>query len=253
MNLSAYQKRYILPSIFQAFPTVIAAQSTRLGGVSAAPYTSLNLGLHTNDQLQSVQQNRALFFSDLGFTEAATAGGFQVHQDQIKIVDKPGQVTGYDAFITQQKGILLSVTIADCTPILLYDPTQKVIAAIHAGWKGTRDHIVDKTLQKMIHTFGTMASDCYAYIGACIDECTFEVDADVADHFATDYKRWDAKLNKYFVDLKQANKDQLLLHGIPAGQIEISPYSTVSHNQYFFSHRKEQGQTGRMLAVIGIK
>ena len=155
--------------------------------------------------------------------------------------------------ICKEKNILLTVTVADCTPILLYDQKQKAIAAIHAGWRGTVDKIVMKVLKQMKASFGTLAKDCFAFIGTCIDECSFEVDADVADHFEVTVKRWDEQKGKFFINLKKENQLQLIRAGLSLEQIEISPYSTVLNNQDYFSYRKEKGTTGRMLAVIGMK
>ena len=101
--------------------------------------------------------------------------------------------------------------------------------------------------------FGTQASDCFAYVGTCIDECSFEVGNEVAEHFADSFKRFDAAKQKYFVDLKSANQAQLLAFGISADQIEVSPYSTIEHHEDYFSHRLQKGITGRMMAVIGLK
>lgn len=242
---------YLQPGIFDAFPELITAQSTRLGGSSPSPYESQNLGLYTKDGPEAIQKNRCEFFSTLGFKEAQTAGMHQVHGDQVFIVEKGGQYEGYDALITQQTNVLLTVTTADCTPILLYAPQQQVCAAIHAGWRGTVAQIAQKTLQDMQAYFAIRPADCYAYIGPCIDECSFEVDADVAGHFAGRFKRWDEDKGKFFIDLKAANRDQLLTAGLSPKNIEVSPYSTYTNNDLFFSYRKEGGRTGRMLTVIG--
>ena len=104
----------------------------------------------------------------------------------------------------------------------------------------------------MNEQYGTKPINCLAYIGACIAECDFEVYADVADHFAEAYKRWDEGKGKYFVNLKGTNKALLMNKGLRAEHIEVSPYSTVSDNHLFFSHRKEKGKTGRALAVISM-
>ena len=97
-----------------------------------------------------------------------------------------------------------------------------------------------------------MPGHCIAFIGTCIDECSYEVHADVADYFQEAFKRWDSEKQKFFLDLKKANQYQLLEAGVPEQHIEISPYSTVIHNARFFSYRKENGKTGRMLNVIGL-
>jgi hypothetical protein len=243
----------IKPSIFHEFENLAVGQSTRHGGVSTAPYASLNLGLYTQDGDAEVMENRRRFFAALGFEESQTAGSHQVHGDEINLVETPGQVKAYDALITNKKGILLTATIADCVPVLIYDPINEACAAIHAGWKGTRAKIVSKTLSKMTKEFGTKAENCYAYIGACISECSFEVDEDVAQFFDSDYKRWDEEKQKFFIDLKACNRSYLLALGVPTQQIETSPYCTVLQNEHFFSYRAEKGKTGRMLAAIGIK
>ncbi|MCB0627330.1 MAG: laccase domain-containing protein, partial [Saprospiraceae bacterium] len=119
------------------------------------------------------------------------------------------------------------------------------------GWRGTVARIVAKTLAEMSATFGTDPRDCLAYVGTCIDECEFEVGPEVAEQFDPAFVRWDELRAKHFVDLKAANRAQLLDAGLPALQIEVSPYCTVQHNADYFSYRAEQGRTGRMLALIG--
>lgn len=104
----------------------------------------------------------------------------------------------------------------------------------------------------MQQQFGTKAEECYAYVGTCIDECAFEVGPEVAEQFDTAFKRADAGSDKSFVDLKAANAHLLVTAGIPERKLEVSSFSTVLHNDTYFSYRAEQGQTGRMLAVIGL-
>ena len=242
-----------IPSIFSPFNHLIAAESTRLGGVSSPPFSSLNLGINTQDSFENVQGNRAIFFQQLGIEETQFASSFQVHGAEVQIVEKGGRTEGYDALVTNQPNVFVGVTVADCTPILIFDSKQLAVGAIHAGWRGTVAEIVRKTLTTMAETYGTQAKDCFAYVGTCIDECSFEVGEEVAEQFEAEFKRFDTGLNKYFVDLKRANAAQLVAFGIPKNQIEISSFSTITHNDTFFSYRLEKGQTGRMLAVIGRK
>lgn len=244
---------YIQPSIFEKYKGVQAAQSTRHGGCSTGYFSTLNLSLYTKDLKEDIMENRRRFFTALGFEEENVAGGYQVHGDKVQIVEEPGQTEGYDAFITNKKGLLLTATIADCVPILIYDQNNQAVAAIHAGWKGTVARIVAKTLDEMAIAYGTTSSDCLAYIGTCIDFCSFEVDEDVAQHFGNSFKEWKAEQGKYYVDLKAANTAILIEKGLPENQIEVSPYCTVVHRNHFFSHRAEKGLTGRMLAAIGIQ
>lgn len=244
---------YVKPAVFQPFATVVAAESTRQGGVSAEPFASLNLSFSVGDEAEAVSENRRRFFSDLGFTEQQLASSHQVHGCQILPVRQPGRFDGYDALICNQRQILLAVSIADCVPVLIFDQKNEAIAAVHAGWRGTSLRIVETTLQVMSRQFGTRATDCFAYVGTCIEGCDYAVGEEVAVHFPEDFKIWDASLQRFLLDLKKANFAQLSAFGIPQNQIEISPFSTVSQFDRYFSHRKSGGKTGRMLAVIGLK
>ena len=245
-------KTHRLVNSFARFSNVIAAESLRQGGFSPAPFQSLNLGLHTDDQDLLVSKNRHHFFSKLGISPEQVAGAHQIHGNDILIVSEPGQYQGYDGLITQQKNLFLTITIADCLPVLLYDSRREIIGAVHAGWRGTVAQIAGKCLEMMSSMLGSQAKDCHAWLGTCIDECSFEVDQDVADHFASDFKRWDEEKKKFFIDLQKTNQQQLIGRGIPKDQISSSPYSTVLNNKDYFSYRKEQGQCGRMLTVIGM-
>ncbi len=240
------------PAIFRGFTGVTAAGSTRLGGVSEGSYASLNLGLSTGDRHEAVMENRKIFFDALGIEEGQVASAYQVHGDGILQVHAPCREEGFDALITDVPGIFLTVTVADCTPILVLDPVRPAVAAVHAGWRGTVLGILQKTILRMQEVFGTNPQDCRAFIGACIDACSYEVDNDVAQHFDATYAHWSPELQKFLLDLKAANQAQLLKVGLLAENVEISPFSTVLNNDLFFSYRKEKGITGRMLNGIGL-
>ncbi|UFH54317.1 peptidoglycan editing factor PgeF [Spirosoma sp. KNUC1025] len=242
-----------IPAIFSIFSNLIAAESTRHGGVSPIPFASLNLGINTSDDPANVDENRRRFFAAIGAADGTFASAHQVHGMDILYTTEPGRFNGYDALITNQPGLLIGVTVADCVPILIYDHANKAVAAIHAGWRGTVGAIVTKTLTRMHQQFGTTPAQCYAYVGTCIDECSFEVGPEVADQFDATFKREDTQTGKAYIDLKKANAQFLLDFGIPEAQIERSPFSTVLNNSTYFSYRAEHGQTGRMLAVIAIK
>ncbi|TLV01581.1 peptidoglycan editing factor PgeF [Dyadobacter luticola] len=248
--MPATKPMYRKPAIFADFAELIAAESTRHGGVSPAPFQSLNLG-GSQDTPENVLENNLKFFAALIVPFEKVAKSHQVHGSEIMIVNEPGRFEGYDALITNVPGVQLAVTVADCTPILIYDPVTGAVAAIHAGWRGTVSEIVFKTVQLMIETYGTQPADCVAYVGTCIDECSFEVGEDVSQHFNAEYKRWDETRGKFFVDLKKANQDLLLRAGLLPASIEISEFSTVLNNEDYFSYRHEKGVTGRLLATIG--
>jgi YfiH family protein len=240
-----------MPEKFAALSGLLAGESTRHGGVSAGPYASLNLGKSTADDPAHVAENRRRFFAALGARPEQLAWAGQVHGDQIRHADEPGGEVGYDALVTDTPGVLVGVTVADCTPILIADLRHRAVAAVHAGWRGTAAGLVAKTLVSMERRFGTRGGDCVAYVGTCIDEASFEVGPEVAEHFTPAFRRLDAARGKWLVDLKAANAAQLEAFGIPPAQIEISPYSTVLHRADYFSHRADGGVTGRMLAVVG--
>ena len=251
MSTVSPQQRYYRPHLADRLSGLVLAQSTRHGGVSEPPYASLNLSLHTDDTTAAVLENRRRLCEALHIAPERLCGGHQVHGDQVKQVTVPGYWQGYDAFITDQPDLYLSVSVADCTPVLIVDPVRRAVGAAHAGWRGTVAHIARSTVTAMQTAYGTDPADCYAYIGTCIDECSYAVDADVADHFPGAHKRWDDNQQKYFIDLKATNRQALLRVGLPEDHIEVSPYCTFVQNKDYFSHRFERGTTGRGLAVVG--
>jgi YfiH family protein len=214
--------------------------------VSSQAYQSLNLGVHTDDDPEAITQNLSLFCADLGISPESLARSYQVHGAEIWQTNLPGYQSGYDAIISETPGIIAGVGIADCCPILLANPVRRVAAAIHAGWKGTVAQIVHKTASTLIAA-GSNPADILAYIGPCISLDRFEVGDEVAAKFEHKEKRGE----RWHVDLKATNAAQLQRLGIT--QIEISDYCTVEHKDVFFSHRREKGITGRMLAVIGFR
>jgi polyphenol oxidase len=240
------------PAIFQHVPGLVAAESTRHGGISTGPYGSNNLGINTDDVPEHVAENRRRWLATWGQTEATLASSYQVHGTEVFVATEGGRNTGYDALITNVPGLLVGVTVADCTPILVCDQRTQAVAAIHAGWRGTVGGIVLKTLQAMQRTYGTRPADCLAYVGTCIDAANFEVGPEVAVQFAGEHKTVDPITRKALVDLKEANATQLRSFGLTDSQLELSPYSTITHNTDYYSHRLEKGVTGRMLAVIGV-
>jgi len=240
------------PKIFQG-QEVAAAESTRLGGVSPAPYESLNLGWHTDDAADNVRENRRRFLAALPASPEAVAESFQVHGKEVLHARQPGKAHGYDALISQEMGLVVGVSVADCCPILIYDARQRAIAAVHAGWRGTAAQIVTQTMEQMQRTFGTQPLDCLAYVGTCISQANYEVDGQVASQFEKAYKKPGAAAGKWMLDLKAANRGQLLAAGVPAEQIEVSPFCTWDDNGRYFSHRREQGAAGRFMAVIALK
>ncbi|MDX2130117.1 MAG: peptidoglycan editing factor PgeF [Chloroherpetonaceae bacterium] len=243
----------IRPEIFHPYLNLIAAQSTREGGISPVPYDSLNLGNSTNDNPENVDQNRHRFFSHLGYRLSQVALSRQIHGSSILKVEMPGIYDGFDALMTNQTGILIGVSIADCAPILLHDPKKQVIAAVHAGWRGAKDKILSKTIIALHAQYGSNPADILMFIGACIGSEKFEVGEEVAEAFDPLFSRESKIQGKFLLDLKSALAKEAEENGVKRDKVEISTECTASSPDRFFSHRKSGGITGRMLAVIGLK
>jgi polyphenol oxidase len=245
------------------FPQVEHFVSMRTGGVSESPYNSLNLALHVRDDKKAVLANRRRIAKVLKRKPSAFVYLKQTHGEKIKIIrgkdcgkgakEYSDGIYGVDAIITKAANIFLIVQVADCVPILLFDPKGEVIAAVHAGWQGTMKEIVKRTVEKMAMEFDCDPKELIAGIGPSIGPCCFEVKEDVFYLANIIYSaREDVVIqrgNKTFIDLWQANKLQLLRAGLPESNIEVSRVCTSCNTDKYFSVRKE-GQTGRFEAGI---
>ena len=243
---------YIAPTLFESIPGIAAGFSTRHGGVSDQPFTSLNLGLSTNDEKGNVLENRKRLFESVGFSVDALAITGQVHGDKVLEVNAPGSYVGYDGLITRSKGLLLCLSAADCASVLLVDTENKIVGACHSGWRGTVANITGKTVS-MMADLGARPSSMYAYVSPCISKTNFEVGWEVADQFDEAYLYRVSGKEKPHIDLKAAIKDQIISAGIDANRVEISPFCTVGEKNHFFSYRAEQGKTGRMMGFVGMR
>jgi YfiH family protein len=272
------------------FPWLVHGFSTRTGGFSRVyGDRSLNLGFTKDDSKAAVERNRAAFLGELDAAKDTHSrlGPLitlrQIHSDIIHFVDSPSesQPAG-DGLITAVPGLLLGIQTADCLPIILVDPKQRAIGVFHAGWRGTVKRIIEKGVGEMHRHFGSRPSDLKAAIGPGIHGCCYEVGAVVREKFESQFS-YAAKLfreveerdpvrdkypmlfltarppghsilpKKMFLDLVEANRQQLLAAGVPAKSIEASPPCTNCHPDLLFSYRAEKGKTGRMMAVVGIR
>ncbi|MBI2427641.1 MAG: polyphenol oxidase family protein [Ignavibacteriales bacterium] len=153
--------------------------------------------------------------------------------------------------MTDAKNTFLAVSIADCTPIMLYDPDKNVIAGIHAGWRGTSKSIVGNAVQLMKQNYSVVPANIVAFIGPSAGVCCYEVGNEVAELFPNDC--WTEKGNgKFMLNVKKVNMLQLLANGVQESHIEVHPDCSI-HNQQYHSFRRDGKNSGRMLAVIGIK
>ncbi len=245
---------------FKKYDSLLHAVSTKH---QKKPY-AFSLALHTGEDAKSIIANRKTLAkqlessSPLQFTVA-----HQTHSDHIKIIDKAlthgwerssDAIEDCDALITNVPHVVLTILTADCVPILLYDPVHNVVAAVHAGWKGSKAQIAKKTVKKMVQTFSSNPTDIKAGIAPSIGVCCYEVGEEVAKHFfdiphACKHK----KEKKYMLDLPYINKQQLLNAGLKEEHIEMSHVCTACNVEHYFSYRKEQGCSGRFMSMIGLK
>ncbi|OGQ36639.1 MAG: hypothetical protein A3F16_00965 [Deltaproteobacteria bacterium RIFCSPHIGHO2_12_FULL_43_9] len=170
----------------------------------------------------------------------------QQHGCDIKIInDVERPLPRVDALITNVRGVALGVRTADCVPILIYDPQNRVIAAVHAGWRGGAEHVAGKTVDLMKHSFNTKAPDCIVAIGPAIGECCFEVGQEVIDKFPSSSVAGGTHL-----DLPAAIVTELTDTGIKRDNIDWLNICTSCEKGLCFSHRRDKGMTGRHLAMI---
>jgi YfiH family protein len=253
---------------------------------------STRIGLTRWDTPATVAANRAKLLGAMGVAKMPLATLRQVHSDVAHVVcnfwerqspDWRLPVATGDAAVTRLPGVLLSVQVADCVPILLADTKRRVVAAVHAGWRGTLARIAAKTLGRMQQEFGTRPQDVVAALGPAIGRCCYQVGPEVAQQFAAQFpaaadwfdgpfarlaegedQNWLPWLTmmppghlpepeRVHLDLRAANRFQLLEAGVPAKHIAVSALCTRCRADLFFSYRREGAGTGRLLALIGIR
>jgi hypothetical protein len=291
-RLRKQSKINILPAaLLSKVPWLVHGFSTRAGGSSRAYGTNaLNLGFTKEDFKARVERNRISFLRELGVASARNGSNpwplvtlRQIHSDIIHLIDSPprSMLTG-DGIITTTPGLLLGIQTADCLPLILVDTKQRAVGVFHAGWRGTIKRIAEKGVGEMHRCFGSSPRDLKAAIGPGIHGCCYEVGEEVRAQFESQFA-YAAKLfreieepdpvrekypmlfltarapghsilpKKIFLDLVEANRQQLLAVGVPAKSIEGSPLCTACRTDLLFSYRAEKGTTGRMMAVAGIR
>jgi hypothetical protein len=263
--------RFFQAEILRKIPWLVHGFSTRIG-------------MDRWDTPAAVAANRQKLLGALGAAKMPLATLRQVHSDVAHVIcslsnDSPAG----DSAITQEPGVLVSVQTADCVPILLVDTKRRVVAAVHAGWRGTLARIAVKTLGRMQQEFGTRAQDVVAAIGPAIGGCCYEIGPEVTRSFASQFAAAAEWFNGQFapqaegeqqhwlpwltmmppghqpeperarLDLRAANRWQLVDAGVPAKNIAVSTLCTKCRGDLFFSYRREGSGTGRLLAVIGIR
>jgi YfiH family protein len=209
----------------------------------------MNLSFMVGDDPLNVRKNREIFFGALGIPPGQVAVPGQVHGTTVRRVVGPGDYPETDALITSERGLFLCISVADCVPILLFDPLHNAVGAVHAGWRGTASAILVAAVEAMHAEFGTLPAGLIASIGPSASACCYTVGADVASRFPTSFVREEG--GESFVDLKGVNRGLLLEAGLLPGNVELSPYCTISDSSLFHSYRRDGAKSGRMMGVIG--
>lgn len=178
----------------------------------------------------------------------------QVHSDKVFIYKRETEAEAdrpkADALVTGVPGALVAVRTADCVPIVLIDAGKRVVAVVHAGWRGSAKGITKRAVERMCDEFGCRPADLVAAIGPGIQRCCFEVSAEVADQFDEQHVSFQQKPH---VDLEGANRAQLIEGGLPPQSIYSAQQCTYCDAQQFFSYRREGENAGRMLGFVGIR
>lgn len=229
--------------------------TTREGGTSI--YGN-NLAYHVNDDETDVKNNHKRLANNLHYSQNNLVHMSQVHGDKIVIIDKEfthQNIPICDALITKEKETPLMVMVADCVPILLYDPVEKVIAVIHAGRAGVFSRIVPKTIQKMQKELSCNTKNILISIGPCIHQDCYEVGKEIVQEskeYSYNYAIKEEK-GRYYLDLLSIIYKQLNDLNIMDKNLETLPYCTACNTDKFYSYRAEQNSCGRFAGVIMLK
>ena len=226
--------------------------STRSGGFSSPPYDSLNLGFHVGDEPEVVLKNRKKFASALGVPLESFTFAEQVHDGRVVVVGeelkgrgafgRDTAVKAADAMVTDVPGVCLTVLVADCVPLLFYHPEKKVVGVAHAGWRGTARLIAQSVLRVFVERFGCSPEGILVGLGPSIGPCCYEVGPDVASLFDGRFLKF--RGGKTYLDLREANRAQLMEMGVPEGKVEVAEICTCCNHKFFFSARHSP-RTGR--------
>jgi YfiH family protein len=241
---------------------VFHAVTTRLGGFSSAELAEMNLSFAAGEPKEKVMQNRILLAEAFQIPVTNLLFPAQTHSSNLQVVNAETEVDSLkqtDALITAEKNLAVAVLVADCVPLLLYDPQHSVVAAVHAGWRGTVQQIVKKTIAKMVEVFGCDPKSILVGIGPSISTKNYEVGPEVLDLVRKNLKHSEqvisnGKKGKGFLDVPKSNYHQLLESGVLEKNIELADICTFDNPAEFYSSRFASGKVfGRFAGVIGLR
>lgn len=240
----------INPYIFKQFPEITFGFSTKVGLQRNKPYY-FNMSYSVEDDPKNVTENRESFFKKLGLNTESVAYQKQVHGDYISFVEEGGECGKSDAIISTSSNLGLAVSTADCCAIFIYDPLNKVIAGVHAGWRGTSKEILLKVLQTLSNEFDSAPGDLICYLSPSISATNYEVGVEVAEQFDLNYLK--QKNGKYLLDIPKINEDILLNYGVIPQNIQLSNLCSYEYSSILHSYRRDGKKSGRALGVIAMR
>jgi len=231
---------------------------TRLGGRSAAPYASLNVGHTVGDDNDAVEANHALIYGALGVEPRRVVTAHQVHGHHVAVVsgaEGGSVVPATDGLVTDEPGLTLMMRYADCLPVLLYDERRRAVGLAHAGWRGTMEDVAGHTVRAMQAAFGSDPADLAAALGPGIGPCCYQVGEEVIQAASAAFPASAGLVrrqedNSFHFDLIGANRWQLRRAGVE--RCEAAPFCTSCDVREFYSHRAEAGRTGRFAVLLGL-
>jgi len=237
---------------------VFHAFLTRLGGVSAPPFATLNLGHTVGDDLTAVEENHRRAFAALGLRRAQVVSPYQVHGTHVRPVFRVhgGSVQpAADGLLTTTPGVALLLRFADCVPLLLFDPVRRAVGLVHAGWRGAAGNIAAAAVRAFTRYAGSHPEDVWAGIGPAIGPCCYGVEPEIEAAIARSVPATAEVIQKrdgvLYLDLPGLVRAQLAAAGVQ--QIEMAHLCTACHTEEWFSHRAEHGRTGRFGALIMLR
>lgn len=247
----------LTPKIFG--DEVVAFVTMKNRGFKGGKIEGLNLGINTKEDEQTIIANRKVLDDELSGFDVVCAN--QVHKDEIYIAtdDDRGKgwleprsaIAGVDGFVTNKRGLMLTLFLADCVGVLIYDPKKKAIASIHSGWRGTKLGIVNKGVRILGEIYGSEPKDLKVYITPSIRSCCYVVKEDVKREFERYPFAFDERSEGYGLDLASIIVVELLKKGVLERNIELSNLCTCCQKE-LYSYRREGERSGRMVAMIGL-
>jgi len=244
--------------------SVRAFSTTRNGGISEGSYSSFNINNYNGDSLEHVLENRRLLCEYLSIDDDHLILPNQTHTNNVVNLSEDffhwsytiqqSYLKNVDAIITSEKKVCIGISTVDCVPLLFYDKSKSVIAAVHAGWRGTVNKIVLKTIDKLYQDYGCNSEDIVVEMGPSISQKAFEVDSVVYNFFIEAHFEMPLlaikKKDKWYIDLCEANRQLLLSVGILEKNIKVSSICTYYNDDRFFSARRLGIHSGRMFTGI---